>query len=108
MEDLEEHGRESKEDTGRTSHGSRYCQLICNVNKEKRVQWGRDNLHTSFDDIVWTDESTIQLENNRTFSFRKVGSALKRKPRVKHPFKVMVWAGLSRKGAMNICLRPAR
>ena len=54
--------------------------------------------------MVWTDKSTIQLENNRTFSYRKVGSAPKPKPRAKHPFKVMVWAGISKKGATNICL----
>ena len=89
---------------GWTFHGSRYCQLIRNANKEKRVQWAKDNLHSSFDDVVWTDESTIQLENNRTFSYRKVGSAPKPKPRAKHPFKVMVWAGISKKGATNICL----
>ena len=42
-----------------TFHGSRYCQLICNTNKEKKVQWAKDNLHSSFDDVVWTSEFTI-------------------------------------------------
>ena len=72
--------------------------------KEGALQWAKDNLHSSFDDVVWTDESTIQLENNRTFSYRKDGSASKPKPRGKHPFKVMVWAGISKKGATIICL----
>jgi len=66
------------------------------ANKENRVQWAKDNLHSSFDDVVCTDESTIQLENNRTFSYRKVGSAPKPKPCAKHPFKFMVWAGISK------------
>ena len=57
--------------SGWTFHGSRYCQLIQNANIEKRVQWAKDNLHSFVDDVVWTDESTIQLENNRTFSYRK-------------------------------------
>ena len=96
--------KRARKSLGWTFHGSQYCQLIRNANKEKRVQWVKDNLHSSFDDVVSTDESTIQLENNRTFSYRKVGSAPKPKPRAKHPFKVMVWAGISKKGAMNICL----
>ena len=89
---------------GWTFHGSRYCQLIWNVNKEKRVQWALKHCGNDFEDVVWTDESTIQLEKHRMFSFRKVGTAPKLKPRVKHPYKVMVWAGISRKGATNICL----
>ena len=89
---------------GWTFHGSRYCQLIQNANKEKRVQWALKHRGNDFEDVVWTDESTIQLENHRTFSFRKVGTAPKPKPRAKHPYKVMVWAGISCKGATNICL----
>ena len=46
----------------------------------------------------------IQLENNGTFSYRKVGEPPRPKARAKHPYKVMVWAGISRKGATNICL----
>ena len=53
------------------------------------MQWAKDNLHNSFDNVVCTDESTIQLENNQTFLYSKVGSAPKRKPQAKHPFKVM-------------------
>ena len=73
-------------------------------NKDKKVSWARDNEHNTFDDIVWTDESMIQLENHRTFSYRKTGEAPRAKARTKHPYKVMVWAGISKKGATNICL----
>ena len=34
----------------------------------------------------------------------KVGTAPKPKRKAKHPYKVMVWAGISKKGATNICL----
>ena len=109
---LEEHGYKVSKSTivkerqmmGWTFHGSRYCQLIRSVNKEKRLQWAMKNRDNSFEDVVWTDESTIQLENHRMFSYRKVGTAPKPKPRVKHSYKVMVWAGISCKGATNICL----
>lgn len=89
---------------GWTFHGSCNCLLIRNANKEKRVQWTRDNLDFSFGDVVWTNKSTIQLENNWTFSFQKVGSAPKLTPWAKQPFKVMLVAGISKKGATNICL----
>jgi len=46
----------------------------------------------------------IQLENHSTFSYRKVGEAPRPKARAKHPFKVMVWAGISKKGATKMCL----
>ena len=74
------------------------------MNKEKRVQWALKHCDNDFEDVVWTDKSTIQLENYRMFSFRKVGTAPKPIPRAKHPYKVMVWAGISRKGATNVCL----
>ena len=89
---------------GWTFHGSRYCQMIRRKNKEKRLTWATENMGNDFEDVVWSDESMIQLENHRTFSYRKVGAPPKRKPKPKHPFKVMVWAGISRKGATNICL----
>ena len=89
---------------GWTFHGSRYCQMIRAQNKEKRIIWARANEHNTFDTIVWTDESMIQLENHRTFSYRKVGEAPRPKARAKHPYKVMVWAGISKRGATNIAL----
>ena len=44
----------------------------------------------------------IQLENHSTFSYRKVGEAPRPKVRAKHPFKVIVWAGISKKGATKM------
>ena len=76
--------------------------MIRTQNKEKRMEWARENLHKKFENIVWTDESMIQLENHHTFSYRKVGEAPRPKARAKHPYKVMVWAGISRKGATSV------
>jgi len=53
--------------------GSAYCQLIRSVNKEKRLEWARDHLHDTFDDVIWTDEASVQLETNRRFCYRKEG-----------------------------------
>ena len=66
---------------GWTYRGSAYCQLIREANKQKRLQWCELNKDDSFDDVVWSDESTIQLENHRRFCCRKLGQAPKPKPR---------------------------
>ena len=87
-----------------TFHGSGYCQINRTQNKEKRMQWACENLHNRFTNIIWTDESMIQLENHRTFSYRKVGEAPRPKAWPKYPLKIMVWGEISRKGATNICL----
>ena len=69
---------------GWTFRGSAYCQLIRGVNKEKRLEWARKYLPEAdggFDNVVWTDESSIQLETHRRHSYRKRGDAPKCKPR---------------------------
>ena len=64
---------------GWTFHGSRYCQMIRARNKERRLAWAKANIGNNFEDVVWTDECIIQLENHRTFSYRNVGTAPKPK-----------------------------
>ena len=85
-------------------HGSAYCQLIRSVNKEKRVEWVRNHLDDTFDDVIWTDETSVQLETHRRFCYRKEGMKPRPKPRAKHPIKVHVWAGISKKGPANVCI----
>ena len=55
--------------------GSAYCQLICNVNKQKRLEFATTYmyLHDSFDDVIWSDETTVQLETRRRRCYRKEG-----------------------------------
>ena len=89
---------------GWTYHGSAYCQLICHQNKEKRLEWVRTYLHDNFDDVIWSDETNVQLETHRCHYYRKLGEKTRSKPRAKHPTKVPVWAGISRKGATEVCI----
>jgi len=44
--------------------GSAYCQLIHSVNKQKRLEWATMYLHDNFEDVIWSDETTIQLETH--------------------------------------------
>lgn len=58
---------------GWTFRGSVYCQLIHEPNKEKRLNWARKHLNDNFDNVVWTDECSVQLERYKRFCCRKQG-----------------------------------
>ena len=66
---------------GWTFRGSAYCQLIRNANKVKRLEWARLHEGDRFEDAIFTDESSIQLESHRRFCCRKQGEPPKNKPR---------------------------
>ena len=66
---------------GWTFRGSAYCQLIREGNKVKRLHWSEQHKDDDFNDVIWTDEATIQLETHRRFCCRKIGHAPKPKPR---------------------------
>ena len=89
---------------GWTYRGSAYCQLIRQQNKEKRLTWARDNLHDEFNNVIWTDETTVQIETHKRHCYRKQGQKPHPKPRPKHPTKVHVWAGISKEGATRVCI----
>lgn len=92
---------------GWSFRGSAYCQLIRNANKVLRLQWAQQYIHEAedgFEDVLWTDECSVQIESHRRFCCRKRGEPPKNKPRPKHPTKVHVWAGISIRGATTICI----
>lgn len=74
------------------------------MNKQKRLEWAREHLHDSFENVIWSDESSIQLDCHRRYCCRKEGERPRPKPRPKHPTKVHVWAGISKRGATGVCI----
>lgn len=52
---------------GWTYHRSAYCQLLRDVNKQKRLQWAHDHLTDDFTDVIWSNETTEQLETHKRF-----------------------------------------
>ena len=69
---------------GWTFRGSAYCQLIREANKHKRLVWAQQYgtyKDEDFEDVIWTDECTVQLETHRRFCCRKRGEPPKAKPR---------------------------
>ena len=66
---------------GWTFRGSSHCQLIRDKNKEKRLIWAQKYIKFNLENVVWSDETTIQLEKHRRFACRKRGQPPKNKPR---------------------------
>jgi len=81
-----------------------WSQLIREQNKVKQLQWATENLGASFEDVICTDETIVQLDTHRRFCCRKKGQKPRYKPRPKHPTKVHVWASISWRGATNVCI----
>ena len=91
-------------DLGWTYRGSAYCQLIRQQNKEKRLDWARTYINDDFNNVIWSDETTVQIETHKRYCYRKEGQKPRPKPRPKHPVKVHVWAGISKQGATEVCI----
>ena len=70
---------------GWTFCGSSYCQLIRDVNKVKRLEWARQYTaaaEAGFNDVIYSDKTSIQLETHRCFCCCKQGEPPKNKPRL--------------------------
>ena len=73
-----------RKELGWTYRGSAYCQMIREPNKAKRMEWATQYVHeaeTGFLDVIYTDETSIQMESHRRFCCRKAGQPPKNKPR---------------------------
>ena len=92
---------------GWVSKRVRYCQLIREVNKEKRKIWCEDQISggdLEFDNVIFTDECTVELQSTRKVVFHKIGQPPPLVPKPKHPQKIHVWGGISAKGATAIVM----
>ena len=47
------------------------------------------------DDVIFSDESSVQLEHHRKTSYHKIGQPCHLCGKPKHPVKVYVWGGIS-------------
>ena len=89
---------------GWTRRSTAYCQLIRPANRVKRLEWAKENVGAIFENVIWSDETTVQMESHRRFHCYKKGCKPRYKPRPKHPTKVHVWAGISVRGATGVCI----
>ena len=81
--------------------------MISDKNKEKRLEWCKQQQESGdldFDNVVWTDECTVQLKSHRWINFRKKEQPVRYSMKPKHPPKINVWAGISRHGATKVVI----
>ena len=78
--------------------GMKYCQLVRDANKIKRLDFATLNINANFDNVLWSDESTIQLDWNGKLSFHRWWEPVKLKGKPKHPYKINVWGCISKRG----------
>ena len=98
--------RRARWSLGWKSTRPKYCQLVREVNKQKRLEWCKDRLRENdqFDKVIFTDECSVQLDRHGHVCFRKENEPRKMKPRPKHPLKVHIWGGISKKGATPLVI----
>ena len=53
---------------------------------------------------MFTDESTVQLDQHSRVCFRRRLQPRKLKQRAKHPVKVHIWGGISKRGATDVVI----
>lgn len=84
--------RRSRKRQGWTLQRTRYCQLIRDANKVKHLEFAQKVLETrdTFDNVIFTDECSVSLEQFRRTCYRKVGEPARRKPKPKQPLKLHI------------------
>ena len=75
-----------------------------NVTKPQGSSLCKQNCHVPHANIIWTDDSSVQLKRHCQTMRVKVGQEVPFKPVAKHALKIHVWAGISKRGATNICI----
>lgn len=93
---------------GWTSSKPKFCQIIQEANKEKWLNWAKEQIAKSetFHDVIFSDECSVEIDFHNKICFRKKGQLRKLKPRPKHPLKVHIWGGtcISKRGATQIII----
>ena len=97
----------SREQRGWTLQWTTYCQLIWDANKVKRLEFTQDVLESgdTFHNVIFSKECLISLQLFRCTCSRMVDEPTKWKLKPKHLPKVHVWEGISRHGAIKICIQ---
>jgi len=98
--------KRSRRENGWVCTRPHYCQLIREANKVKRVAWCQKQLDNceQFEDVIFSDECTVQLDHHGRLCFRKKNQMRILKQRPKHPAKVHIWGGISFRGATQIVI----
>ncbi len=86
------------------STAPKYCQLIREVNKREKNDMVPGRNKESFNNVIWSDECSVQLQSHSFRCYRKAGQPKKLKPKPKHPYKIHIWCRISKCGATPLVL----
>ena len=69
---------------------TQYCQMVREANKPKRVNYALECIinRETFDNVIFTDETTVKIQSSTRYSFRKEGEETQAKGKPKHPYQV--------------------
>ena len=76
---------------------TRYCQMVRDASKIIET-------NDDFGNVIFTDESSVEIERATTIRFHKQGEMYKPAPKPKHPLKVHVWGGISKHGPTELVI----
>ena len=98
--------RDARKKLGWTRSRVMHGQFIRNVNKTARLAFALRmyEIREDFKDIIFTGESTFWIENNAQHYYRRVGTKKVKHGKPKHPAKVHVWGGISRRGMTDLAI----
>lgn len=88
----------------------KYGQLISHKNVKHRQNWCIEQLicREKFENVIFVDESTVEMCSAGRLFFHQNGSNLDRlpgkAPKPKHALKVNVWGGISYRGRTDVCI----
>ena len=68
------------------------------------LRWAKENQDNTFENVIFTDETTMQMETHRHTCCYKWGCKPCYKPQPKHLVKVHVWAGISSHGRSQLSI----
>ena len=96
--------RRLRQKLGWVQTSTKYCQLIREPNRIKRLEFCEKCLRDNerFDDVIFTDECSVLMENHSKITFHRKWEQPKVKDWPKHPLKVHVWSGISKRGPTKI------
>jgi hypothetical protein len=78
--------------------------LLTEKHKQCRVEWAIKHKGQNWRQVVFSDETTLQMFQNTQKVFYKVGTQPPQKLMVKHPYKVHAWGAFSAKGPIALFL----
>ena len=85
---------------------TKYCQLIREANQVKRLEFSEQCLRANeqFDNVIFQDKCSVMMENHSKITFHRKREQPGVKGRPKHPVKVHIWGGISKRGPTRLMI----